>query len=105
MSLLGTAAALAGAAVIALALTLHLQLTPGKAVLTADLIFSQTLVDTLLGACLQIKYRCTACGALTERRQHCNMPAVRASGLSWMNNNMVNLLSSLLVTAAAFALL
>lgn len=105
MSGLGTAAALIGAAVIALALMLHLELTPARTVLAAAVIFSQTLLDTLLGSWLQVKYRCQICGALTEQKQHCGQAAPQAAGISWVDNNMVNLLSSVIVTALAFAVL
>ncbi|MFQ3610381.1 MAG: DUF92 domain-containing protein [Fimbriimonadales bacterium] len=51
--------------------------------------------DSLLGATLQGKYRCSVCGALTETPRHCQMPATRIRGQRWLDNNGVNLLSTL----------
>ena len=105
MSGLGTLAALLGAAGIALALTVYLHRSPAWLLSITAIIFSQTLVDTLLGSWAQVKYRCPVCGALTERRQHCGQTASPAAGLSWVDNNTVNLLSSVIVTALALAVL
>ncbi|WP_238323055.1 DUF92 domain-containing protein [Gorillibacterium massiliense] len=57
--------------------------------------------DSFLGATLQRMYRCSRCGRLLERPQHCGLPADFARGLPWMNNDVVNVVSSLLGGAAA----
>lgn len=65
-----------------------------EALLTGVMCFLQTLVDTALGSLLQVKYQCRVCGKLTERKHHCDNPSCYVSGIRWMDNNMVNLLSS-----------
>ncbi|GIM45744.1 hypothetical protein DNHGIG_12930 [Collibacillus ludicampi] len=54
------------------------------------------LADSLLGARLQVMYRCSVCGKDVERILHCGKPTVWIRGVRWMNNDMVNFLSSLL---------
>ncbi|MFC0216342.1 DUF92 domain-containing protein [Paenibacillus chartarius] len=52
------------------------------------------LADSWLGATWQSMRRCTVCGREVERRQHCGRPAEPLRGLPWMNNDAVNLISS-----------
>lgn len=54
-----------------------------------------SLIDSLMGASLQAQFRCRECGNITERRQHCGQTAQQISGYRWMNNDVVNFLSSL----------
>jgi len=56
--------------------------------------FIGALLDSLLGATVQRMYSCTVCGYETEKTHHCQLPAVKKRGLSWCNNDIVNLLSS-----------
>ncbi len=101
MTLLGTSAALLGAGAIAAAAALCLPVPASNALWMAALIFGQSLMDTLLGSLMQVKYVCGICGTMTEAKTHCGQPAAKAGGVAWVDNNMVNLLSSLLTTAAA----
>lgn len=52
------------------------------------------LVDSLLGATIQAGYQCNACGVSTERLMHCGAATKHIRGLSWLNNDNVNLLAS-----------
>lgn len=63
-----------------------------------------SLMDSLLGATVQARYRCAACGATTEATHHvaCHQPARLVRGQSWMTNDTVNALASL--TGAAVAI-
>ncbi len=55
--------------------------------------FAGALVDSLLGITLQAHYRCPSCGKLTEKKSHCgNEKIPHVQGLSWMNNDWVNLI-------------
>jgi len=51
---------------------------------------SGSLVDSLLGATVQAKYRCGVCGKVTERPIHCQSPASLIGGVRWMDNDLVN---------------
>ena len=53
------------------------------------------VLDSVLGACVQARYRCLACGALTEspraHRARCGAPRLlRVGGLPGVNNDVVN---------------
>ena len=104
ISLLGTVCALVASAAIAAATVWQLALNWTDGLIMTALIFGQSVLDSLLGSGLQVKYRCAVCGELTEEKTHCDLAALRHSGLSWMDNNMVNFLSSLAVTLAALAI-
>jgi uncharacterized protein (TIGR00297 family) len=55
-----------------------------------------SLFDSLLGATVQRIYYCDACHKDTERRRHkCGQITRPWRGWAWLNNDMVNLLSSL----------
>lgn len=52
-------------------------------------------MDSILGATVQEKRWCPACGRGTERAVHtCGSATTRAGGVSWIRNDVVNLLSS-----------
>lgn len=58
-------------------------------------------LDSLLGATLQARFRCHTCGATHEKRRCCNTPAHPIRGIPWIDNNAVNLLTTLTVTGIA----
>ncbi len=91
---LGTTAGIAGAALMAgLGLTLG---APAAAALwgVAGGVVG-TLVDSVLGATVQAKYRCERCDAETERRpHHCGESGTRFAGWRWIDNDVVNALAT-----------
>jgi uncharacterized protein (TIGR00297 family) len=68
-----------------------------------------SLLDSLLGATIQQVYYCDTCGKETERKIHrCGTATRPLRGWSWLNNDLVNLISSLgggLVAVACYYLL
>ncbi|OUM93666.1 MAG: hypothetical protein A9Z00_11610 [Thermobacillus sp. ZCTH02-B1] len=104
---LGTAAALAGAALIGAAAALlgggaATGLPAGALVaLAAASGLAGAMADSLLGAWQQGLYRCLVCGELTERTVHCGEPALHAQGRRWMTNDAVNCLSSVVAGGIA----
>ncbi len=55
-----------------------------------------SLVDSVLGATLQVQYRCPECGGITEKQRHCqNTETMAISGVHWIDNDMVNFFSTL----------
>ena len=67
--------------------------------------FFGTLFDSFLGSLFQVKYKCKACGKITEREVHCDFPTDRYSGYPIIDNDIVNMIScataSILATALA----
>lgn len=67
------------------------------------------LIDSLLGATVQQVYFCPRCESETERTVHsCGTPTGRLRGQNWVDNDMVNLLSTAggaVVAASAYWLL
>jgi len=63
--------------------------------------FAGSIVDSLLGATIQIKYRCPGCSQITEKRKHCEGVSTNiVSGIKWINNDMVNFINT--VSAVIF---
>ena len=58
--------------------------------------FFGNISDSLLGALLQGKYKCTVCGRVVESSFHCGADAEKIQGFSWINNHTVNFLAGLI---------
>lgn len=52
------------------------------------------LLDSALGATIQGRFQCAACGAHVERRHHCGGPTLPAGGIAWISNTGVNLFAA-----------
>jgi uncharacterized protein (TIGR00297 family) len=64
-----------------------------------------SLFDSLLGATVQAMYYCPMCQKETERRVHnCGTKTRPLRGLSWLNNDAVNLLATLFGACVAILL-
>lgn len=64
-----------------------------------------TLADSLLGATLQTRRWCDACGCATERATHdCGAATRLIRGPAWLDNDMVNLLSGAIGGLVALAI-
>jgi uncharacterized protein (TIGR00297 family) len=57
--------------------------------------FLGSTFDSLLGATIQLTYLCGVCGRRVEKPLHCGKEASHASGLRFMDNNVVNFLATL----------
>jgi uncharacterized protein (TIGR00297 family) len=96
VSLIGTTAAIAGAVTIWasgwLADSAFLAHWGGKEALMGLLVagLGGSLIDSLLGALLQARFRCAICGLTTERSIHCGKPALLIGGWRWIRNDTVN---------------
>ncbi len=112
ISLYGTLATVGGAALIGLIgaafspagekLTLILAATLGGA--------CGSLADSLLGATVQAIYHCPQCDKETERHpgHSCGATTVKIRGSKWLNNDLVNLLASIvgaMIAAGIFCLI
>lgn len=98
VSFLGIISSLISSFIIAFATFKYLGLTYGYLFLITGLIFMQTIIDTILGSSVQAKYKCMKCKKLTEKSVHCDKKTRLIDGVSWINNNMVNFISSVITT-------
>lgn len=95
MSLIGTASAFAAAMLIE-ALSVLLGMTDIKeALIISTVAFLGMFFDSLLGSLLQVKYKCTVCGKVTERREHCGETTEKCGGVSFINNDAVNIIANI----------
>jgi len=99
ITLVGTGAALAGAAFVALVSAgvdafagLHWQVILTRSVLICLAGLFGSLVDSLLGDTAQAIYYCPACSKETERHpvHSCGTPTQQVRGWKWLNNDWVN---------------
>lgn len=107
VSVVGTIAAIAGAATIALAgLRLIPGIVPREAGIAAAAGLLGAFVDSALGATLEERRACPACGAPTAGKWHdgCTPPTQRISGVPGLNNDAVNLLATIAGALVAIAL-
>ncbi len=92
----GTLAGFAGAMLLAIAVCSIYNFSASILWWIALSGFTGMLVDSLLGSILQKKYT-KATGEITEDYE---TDAVKTKGFSWCNNDMVNILSNLIITVA-----
>lgn len=110
---LGTLAALGGGALIGL-VAAGFQLGQGRPAGEAAALFVivalaglvGALVDSLLGATVQAIYYCDQCAKETERHptHHCGTPTRHLRGWRWLDNDLVNFISSVVGAGGAVVL-
>jgi uncharacterized protein (TIGR00297 family) len=101
MSLVGTVASLVASFVITL-ISFALGMTDIKgAIILALVAFLGMIFDSALGSLLQIKYRCSVCGRITEKKEHCAASTVKYRGVSFVNNDVVNITASVFTAILA----
>ncbi len=105
VSLLGTFSSIICSFLISFATYKVLNLNVLYLILIASLIFLQTVIDSIIGSSLQAKYKCNKCKKVTEKNVHCDRKAKLISGFNWIDNNMVNAMSSIITTTIAAIIL
>lgn len=95
MSVVGTTASLA-AAVLILVIPIAFEVFTIKLWLAISLCaFCGAILDSMLGSLLQSKYLCKQCFTITEKEIHCGIKTEMISGVKWINNDVVNIISCL----------
>lgn len=58
--------------------------------------FLGSIADSILGASVQAQFNCSVCGKITEKKIHCLKNASKIKGFYWINNDVVNFVTSLI---------
>ena len=104
ITLWGTIASVAGAALIAVIAALG-GWPRGPILASAAGGIVGFLGDSILGASIQGRRWCERCRAATEQFAHtCGAPTRPAGGLAWVDNDAVNFISAVLGAAAAVSI-
>lgn len=102
ISVLGTIAAVIGAAFIALlSMLLWDEISLATSLIITLLGLLGCFVDTLLGASLQATYQCPHCLKVIERKVHCQQPTKLIKGIAVVNNDVVNICSIFIMAIVA----
>ena len=62
-------------------------------------------LDSLMGATIQVKYKCGKCGKVTEKEIHCGGKAEIFSGKAFIDNDIVNISSNLFAATSTILLI
>ena len=100
VSLVGTVFALLFTAIIPLIAFSFSLISSAEMLIVIVIALFGVFFDSLLGSLIQVKYRCTVCHALTEKREHCGTPTERASGVRFIRNDTVNILAAVFTAIA-----
>ena len=101
VSLLGTFSAVIFSAIIPLIAFAFGLISPTEMIIATAIAILGVFFDSLLGSILQAKFRCSVCGALTEKREHCGTPTELVSGIRFIRNDTVNAISTLFTAVVA----
>lgn len=95
VSIMGTLASLLGAFILGLVSLIWIKnnILDFLIIITLSGFFG-SLVDSILGATMQVKYVCSICGKSIELKEHCNTASEKVKGLGFVDNNFVNLAAS-----------
>ena len=91
ISIPGTIAGVFGAFVICLSGIYWIQ--ENVVIISLFIVFAGvvgSLVDSVIGATIQLQYLCINCEKITERRKHCGTDTVYYKGVEFINNDVVN---------------
>lgn len=101
MSIPGTVFSMLAALVLAIVAALFGRINASEVIIITFAAFLGAVFDSLLGSLVQVKYKCKKCNLITEREEHCGIKTDRYSGLSFVNNDVVNLLGTVFSAAVA----
>ncbi len=101
MSILGTFSSLVAAYGMSMIAYAFGVVSFTETLIIAGAAFLGGVFDSFLGSLVQAKYKCSVCGKITEKNIHCGEPTERFRGLSFIDNDAVNMLSGIFAAIAA----
>ena len=94
ISMLGLTASLIGSILIALIYYIGIERNITSLIIITLSGFLGSIIDSILGSAIQVKYKCEKCNKITEKKEHCGKKTNYYRGIKWIDNNLVNLLSN-----------
>ncbi len=67
--------------------------------------FAAGIFDSIMGALFQSRYKCLECSRIIDGKMHCGRPAVKTGGISFINNDFVNLAAGIFGGIIVFSLI
>ena len=95
VSLLGLSSSFVAAILVTLPIGFSYDFNFGILIIIAFASFLGTIFDSLFGSLLQAKFQCLVCNSNTEQINCCGQKGKKISGISFIDNQTVNLLSSI----------
>lgn len=105
ISIVGTLGGILGSFVIVLSAFIFVRLEFSQVFLIVFLSLIGNFIDSIIGATLQVIYKCSLCGKLTEKKIHCGTNTNYFKGLRFIDNDFVNLASVLFISFVYFIFL
>ena len=97
VTLLGTLSSLLGAFLIGLIFFINNIFNFKIIIFITILGFIGSLIDSILGSLIQVKYKCPKCHKITEKKEHCHNKALYFKGIKYVNNDTINILNNFCV--------
>lgn len=105
VSLLGTLGAIGGSFLIGISTFIFFSVSFYEVIFITIVGFIGHVVDSFLGATIQLTYQCPICHKETEKEEHCGQQTVYKKGVRLFTNDMVNIFSIVFVTVLSYFLL
>jgi len=95
ISVIGTFGSLIGAAIISFSSSFWAGFNINIFLSIVIAGFGAGIIDSILGASLQIQYKCKECGKTVEKEKHCGVSTQSEKGFYFFTNDVVNLICSI----------
>jgi uncharacterized protein (TIGR00297 family) len=105
VSVAGTIGGIIGSIVVISSGLIFVNLTVSLFILLVIFGTIGSLIDSLMGATIQSKYRCSDCESIVEIKMHCSKSSKLISGMGLINNDAVNFISAFIVSIIFYSVI
>lgn len=95
ISFVGTIGAFLGSAFVTASSLIYIDLEFDYFVFIVISGLTGSMIDSVLGSTVQVKYLCSRCSNIVEKEEHCKNQTIYYSGYKFINNDSVNLLAGI----------